>query len=213
MNIPQQPPNTTFTPGWSGYTADWFSHRIPQWEQFIKPVYAGKPCRWLELGSYEGRSAIWTLDNILTHPDSTIHCVDIWAGEYEKNFDANVKSREGRDASKIYKCKMDVVDWLGSAVGHASFGRTPSLQKFDVVYVDADHQAKSALTDAALAWLMLKPGGFLIFDDYPWKHPETDPDRHRKLGPQKGIDAFLDCWQYELQVIHKGYQVIVRKNL
>jgi len=204
MNIPQQPPNTTFTPGWSGFTADWFSHRIPQWEEFIKPVYAGKPCQWLELGSYEGRSAIWTLDNILTNPDSRITCVDIWAGKYEENFDNNIAARD--DSYKVHKRKSDVEKFL------MDYRLTSYGDPFDVIYVDADHQAKSALTDAALAWPLLKPGGFLIFDDYPWQHPKTDPDRHRKLGPQKGIDAFLDCWQYELQVIHKGYQVIVRKN-
>lgn len=198
---PQQPPNTIFSPGWSAFSKDWFSARIPEWEKFIKPALVGKPARWLELGSYEGRSAIWTVDNILTHPESSIHCVDIWTGEYEKNFDSNIANHPQR--AKFRKRKGDVVLALAEAL--------TMHVKVDVVYVDADHQAKSALTDAAMAWPLLKSGGFMIFDDYPWEHPVTDPNRHRKLGPKKGIDAFLECWQYELQVIHKGYQVIVQK--
>lgn len=200
----KQPDNTTFTSGWSAFSTDWFSHRIPQWEQYIKPALAGKKCRWLELGSYEGRSAIWTLDNILTHAESSIDCVDIWMGQYEKNFDGNMKGR-----SKVRKYKKNCLEFLANTLDSFQFFGNRCI--YDAVYVDADHQAKAALTEACLAWELLKPGGFMIFDDYPWEHPVTDPQRHRKLGPKKGIDAFLECWQYELTLLHKGWQVIVQK--
>lgn len=195
-----QPPNTQFSPGWSAFSTDWFSKRIPEWKKFIVPALAGKPCDWLELGSYEGRSAIWTLDNILTHEKSHITCVDIWKGAYEDNFDANMAAHPAK--KKVLKLKGDC------------FGRLVSLNaffaQFDGIYIDADHQAKAALTEAAMCWPMLKKGGFMIFDDYPWQH-KTAVDRKAKLPPKPGIDAFLLCWQHELKLLHKGWQVIVQK--
>lgn len=195
-----QPPNTTFSPGWSEYEK--FVHRAKDWEKHILPHLVGRPARWLELGSYEGRSAIWTLDHILTHPESSIVCVDIFKGAYEANFDANIGAHPR--AKSVYKMKMSCYKAL---VELAWFHEDP---QFDAVYVDADHQAKAALTEAAMAWPMLKKGGFMIFDDYPWEH-KTPADRKTKLPPKPGIDAFLNCWQYELRLLHKGWQVIVQK--
>lgn len=37
----------------------------------------------------------------------------------------------------------------------------------DVVYVDGDHDDEHALTDSRLLWRHLRPGGYLLIDDYP----------------------------------------------
>ncbi len=58
------------------FTADWFSSHIPHWERLLRPL-AGQPIQALEIGSYEGRSAVWLLQEILTHPESRLTCVDI----------------------------------------------------------------------------------------------------------------------------------------
>ena len=193
-----QPPNTTFTPGWSSYQN--IVNRAKDWQKHVVPSLVGKPVKWLELGSYEGRSALWTLDNILTHPDSSITCVDIFKGEYEATFDANIATHSR--AKSVHKIKRDCFSTLAE-LAYYDF-------KFDGIYVDADHQAKAALTEAAMCWPLLKKGGFLIFDDYPWQH-KTPEDQKTKLPPKPGIDAFLECWQYELRLLHKEWQVIVQK--
>ena len=36
------------------------------------------------------------------------------------------------------------------------------------VYVDGSHHARDVLQDAVLAWGLLRPGGYMIFDDYGW---------------------------------------------
>lgn len=207
--LPPQPANTSFTPGWSAFSTDWFTPRIPPWERIIKPELVGRKLRWLELGSYEGRSAIWTADNILTHPESTIDCVDIWVGEYEKRFDANIEAHPRKEMFRKFKCSCEF--FLCNSVRQMPHLKHMDVVPYDAVYVDADHQAKSALRDAALAWQLLRTGGYMIFDDYLWEHPKSDPDRAVKLGPKKGIDAFLECWQYELRVLHKEWQVIIQK--
>lgn len=194
MPAPTPPPNAQFSPGWSSFSEDWFSHRIPQWEEFIQPVLKGKPARWLELGSYEGRSALWTLENILTNSEARLICVDIWTNpEVSARFDANIMGSP--HAAKVTKIRSRCFEALRQVTG-----------PFDCVYVDADHQAKAALQDAAMVWPLITKGGFLIWDDYLWKQP--DPT---KLPPKPGIDAFLELWKGEFTVVHHGYQVIIRK--
>jgi predicted O-methyltransferase YrrM len=201
----QMPPNTVFSRGWAGYTTDWFSHRIPPWKRILVPVYKDKPTEWLEIGSYEGRSAIWTMANILTHPNSHICCIDPWTSTaVEKRFDENMKA-----ALKHLKRGQGYV--MKRKAFSENVLKTMERGSLDVIYVDGDHQGKSALQDAVLAWPLLKAGGFLIFDDYRWDY--KDPaDKKSKLPAREGIDAFLKLWASELIVVHKDYQVIVRKK-
>ena len=66
--------------------------------------------------------------------------------------------------------------------------------------------SSNTIIDSVQAHLLLNPGGTLIFDDYLWrgllKIPET---------PKSAIDAFLDCFSKEYEVLYIGYQVIIRK--
>lgn len=176
------------------FTADWFSHNIPIWEAEVLAKLPPGPIRWLELGSYEGRSACWVHDRVIGPRGGILTCIDIWyRPDYEQRFDANM-------AGKTFeKVKTRTQPWLME---------NQDTRTFHVVYVDADHDARSVLMDAALAWPLLVPGGFMIFDDYAWKHP----DPAGKVEPKVGIDAFLACWKHHLTVRHKGYQVIVQKT-
>jgi hypothetical protein len=60
--------------------------------------------------------------------------------------------------------------------------------------------------DAMMSWELLKPGGMLIFDDYRW-------EEQRPLGrrPRLAIDLFLKSHSDKYQLVHKDYQVAVRK--
>jgi len=47
------------------FTKDWFDRAIPIWKKYVMPLINTVPnARWLEIGSFEGRSAIWTLENL-----------------------------------------------------------------------------------------------------------------------------------------------------
>jgi len=63
-------------------------------------------------------------------------------------------------------------------------------ERFDCIYIDADHRAAGVLEDAVLSWRLLKGGGIMILDDYGWNLYEN-PFK----CPKRGIDAFLDAFQ------------------
>ena len=44
------------------FTSNWFTHNLPYWHPILEP-FKGKPdVHYLEVGLYEGRSAIWMLE-------------------------------------------------------------------------------------------------------------------------------------------------------
>jgi hypothetical protein len=78
------------------FTVDWFSVHIPHWEVWLQK-YKGKPdIRYLEIGSFQGRSLTWMLDNILTHETAKADAVDIWVGSQEHT------DEEKKDLYKIF---------------------------------------------------------------------------------------------------------------
>src|SRR5262249_12540169 len=58
------------------FSSDWFADHIPVFERFLGHL-KGHPCRLLEIGSYEGRSTTWLVDNIATHPSAGIDAIDM----------------------------------------------------------------------------------------------------------------------------------------
>lgn len=58
------------------YTSDWTSYNYSNWEQWFAGCRDQPNLCILEIGSFEGRSAVWFLENVLTHPSAQLVCVD-----------------------------------------------------------------------------------------------------------------------------------------
>ena len=184
------------------FSEDWFSEHIPVWEK-VMVGFKDQPATFLEIGSYEGRSATWLLDNILTHADSRLYCVDSFVGGVEhhvtnedyKTYERNMSFHKG----KVVTLRGRSQDVLRTTLVKSKL--------FEVIYIDGDHFPETVLEDAVLSWPLLKYGGIMIFDDYKWK---GFSDHH---APKNGIDAFLHAYGNLLVAIHADKQVIIRKKL
>ena len=173
------------------FTRDWFTHNIPTWTQHLQKLGDRPDVQALEVGCFEGMASCWLLDHILTHPDSRLVCIDRYLQE---NFTTNMQR-----ANALEK----VVRRLGD-----SHRLLPRLEQdcYDLIYISGDPQANHIRKDGELAWPLLKVGGILIFDYYGWVHQEPI-EQQASLG----IDAFLDSVPFAAEMLHQGYQVIVRK--
>jgi len=189
------------------YTKDWFSWSPGIWEQLI-PHLPGRK-NFLEIGSFEGRSAVWTIENMV-EDGGEIYCIDTWEGGAEHTpedmegtelrFHNNILTvREAFPERKVSKLKGLSTQWIPSLICEKL--------KFDFIYIDGSHLAKDVLTDACMAWPLLKPKGFMVFDDYAWK-PQGFTLLQR---PKVAVDAFVNMFEDELTIAHSGYQLIVRK--
>lgn len=174
------------------FTHDWFTHNISNWLVHLKPFMHYPSVKALEIGSFEGMSACWLLDHVLTHPAATLSCIDLY---FQDAFDANVAQTGA--AEKITKLGGDSHTILASL----------SPNTYDLIYIDGCHLADHAEKDALLAWPLLKAGGIMIFDDYEWFDPAY-PGQETKVG----IEAFLKTVHLQVEVLHKGYQLLIRKK-
>jgi predicted O-methyltransferase YrrM len=192
-------------------------NKFPNWFEGIKASenfnnflaeYVSKDnISFLEIGSFTGDSAIHMLENILTSESSSLVCVDTWSGslehagelkeqftmgEVEKEFDRKIS----KFINKVDKHKSKSFDWLLSNQN----------KEFDFIYIDGDHNANTVISDAILSWNILKVNGIMAFDDYEWTHPDGD-----QFAPKHAIDAFLNTHGPYLDVLHRGWQIWIRK--
>jgi predicted O-methyltransferase YrrM len=191
---------------------------------------------FLEIGSFEGRSTVWMVENMM-NPGDWIDCVDTWGGGeehgdedmtlVEARFDLNIimatdcasaqhRSRDDswghtrfvgpgpdRENKRVYKYKATSTEFLGRKLAHWVDGKNI----YDFIYIDGSHIAKDVLTDACMAWPLLKPKGIMVFDDYMWGNARDILHR-----PKWAIDAFVNIFAEEVEIISTGYQLAIRKK-
>jgi predicted O-methyltransferase YrrM len=188
-----------------------------RWTKWIGH-FAGQPnLRFLEIGSYEGQSALWFLRNLLTHPTSKLLCVDTWhAGEDMPYVDDDTLLTTFLNNIDAYRANCGIMRGRSQDV----LLQLPP-DTYDFVYIDGSHTTPSVLMDSVLAWRVAKPGGILIWDDYLWelpmeKYPTSVTEEQKKhielLRPKTGIDAFLTCYEGQYEVIAKEWQVALKKK-
>lgn len=182
------------------FTTRWHTKVIDNWALQLAD-YRGRPnLRYLEIGVFEGRSVIWMLENVLTDPSSLITAIDVFMADYEQTFDANVRAAGATD--RISKL-------VGPSQQHL---RPLEPASFDIIYVDGSHTADDVLADAVLAWPLLRDGGLMIFDDYGWEGRPTGGPLPLELLPRLAIDAFITAYRNEIELVHRDYQVFVRRK-
>jgi predicted O-methyltransferase YrrM len=191
------------------FTNNWFAHAPEVWTHLI-PMLPNKPGNrdFLEIGSFEGRSAVWIGEHMMEEGD-TLLCIDTWKGgeehsgedmlEVHQRFLRNMEKLENRKNVNWRYTREASVDALGELLFSGGM--------FEFIYIDGSHQAKDVLTDACMAWRVLASGGIMVFDDYLWG--DKRDVLHR---PKLAIDAFVNIFAEDLTVLHVGNQLVVKRN-
>jgi predicted O-methyltransferase YrrM len=187
------------------FSVDWFSSNIPHLSKILFPL-KGQKLKALEIGSYEGLSSVWFCQNILTHPESQLTCIDVFDKvEWLKNRDSQ------SEPSKFETFTHNVSPFCEKIkvyVGPSFLALKDSMiinYLYDFIYVDGDHRAVGVLEDAIMSFRLLKVGGLMIFDDY------LGGERGGPKAPKKGVDTFLDFYSDRIKVIYNDYQVVIEK--
>jgi predicted O-methyltransferase YrrM len=187
-------------------STDWSSAFFATWAELLAPR-RDQPLDVLEIGSWEGRSALFFLHFL---PQARLTCVDTfaggaehvgdspWVGELphvEERFRANLAPY----AERVRVLKTRSTQALATLADEGA--------RFDLVLVDGSHEAADVRADAEGSWALLRPDGWLVLDDYEWAEYD-DPAR----TPRAGIDAFLAAHEGEYVELERGWQVIVQRR-
>lgn len=203
------------------FTNQWFAIAAKEnWDQIFPQL---KPRKILEVGSYEGASTCYcirTLSNLVDHLE--LHCVDTWEGgiehkkggaaevnmqeieqRFRRNIEIEIQNIQFPVAINIHKERSATALTKLIATGRSGF--------FDFIYIDGSHQAPDVLTDAILAFQLLRIGGVIAFDDYLWSEHavlQRDPLRSPKIA----IDAFTNIFFRKVSIVKAPlYQLYVTK--
>jgi len=193
---------------WRGdFTSDWIWKNYSIWRRVLAPL-RGPAARILEIGSFEGRSAMFFLKYL---PRSTIVCIDTFAGTPEEDYVyksleqqlPGIEARFDRNlapfAGRVEKIKSRSAPALARLIAEG--------RRFDLAYIDGGHRYEDVMADSVAVWKMLVPGGTLIWDDYEWA-PEFRPEER----PKDAIDDFLRAQEGNYRLLAKGYQMIIRRS-
>ena len=175
--------------------SDWFTTNIDVWKKFLSPL---KEIKYLEIGSFEGRSAVFVgeLENV-----KEITCIDSFEGSDEHN-DVNF--------DLVYKNCLENLNKLNTPfnlikdTSHTFFQN--NNKKFNVIYIDGSHFYDDVKKDFSNSMSCLKDGGILICDDFYWLV-------YKKLE-QNPIGAILDCYEIykkNLEILFINDQIIFKK--
>jgi len=187
------------------FSTDWAANHFFNWAVLLKDLRQ-KPVQILEIGSWEGRSALFFLNYL---PLSRIICIDPFEGNLEhqinpyfadlaRKSEARLDSNLAAFSDRVEKIKgssADILPQLGIT------GR-----KVDLAYIDGSHIAADVYRDAVLTWPLMVPGGMVVFDDYEWSMVEADVE-----SPKLGINAFLAAHAGQYRELHRGYQLAIQK--
>ena len=174
------------------FGSNFFEKWIPQWQTHLGNLIGKPGVVGIEIGCLNGDCTVFCADHIATGEGAMHYCVDINETEFLKN---NIAPYAGKNVQFIKGRSYDV---LREAFKEKSA---------DYIYIDGSHLAIDVLSDAVLAWSILKDDGILIFDDYGWGIHTTD----EKQKPKLAIDAFLQAYVGHYVLLQHGWQVYLKK--
>jgi len=182
------------------FTKDFFLPAVPVWSLALAKHKDQPNVQYLEVGAFQGMSVCWMLENILTGPGAQVTAIDPFQA-----FDGVENSKQVYEHNIEQTGKQEQVKTI-EGYSQTELRKLPEAH-FDIIYIDGSHRAPDVLEDAVLALRLLKPGGLMIFDDYAWELNSPEIDR-----PDGAINTFYQFYRDQLEVVHKGYQVIFRKH-
>jgi len=173
----------------------------------------------LEIGSFEGLTSNYIVDNILSEYGKLI-CVDPLTDTYlvenlsEKDIEHNNtgwKYFNGQYGRFIENTKHNIQSNKIELYREISSEAFPKLKEkykneFDFIYIDGDHRDFAVYFDAVNCFELCKPNGYILFDDYLWE----DFSNYRIT--KDGIDKFIQEYSDKLDIVISNYQLMIRKK-
>ena len=181
---------------------DWFSMKIPVLKYYLDKCIFPPKINVLEIGSYEGRSAIFFMKYF---NKINLICVDTWLGSDEQgDIKIDFKKIENNFDYNVKRSKNNITKYKGTS---DNFFKLNINKNFDFVYIDGYHKYETILNDAQSAFELLNKGGFILFDDFTWLFY-----KNIKLNPIYAINSFIKNHEKNIEIIFADSQLLIKKK-
>lgn len=184
---------------------DAFTPNINMWRSFFtKKKLLKKKLKYLEIGSFEGRSSVFVLENLQNSDCFFVDPFEVYEELTESTGQTNL--------NKIYENFLQNIDKFQNRTtvfkGTSDSFFNQNENKFDLIYVDGSHFGEDVYRDAVNSFNVLNDKGYIIFDDFFWFFFETVDD-----NPLGGIFKFLVEQKKYIKTIYVSNQLIIQKKL
>ena len=155
----------------------------------------------LEIGCFEGLSSVFFADNFLDNLNSSLTCVDPFLtinnndhkqflqNNEEMNFDFNISICKKSDRITINKITSDIFFENNN-------------QTYNFIYIDGCHEPDFIKRDMENSFDILEKNGIMWMDDYGGGDGKQIKNT---------MDAFLEKYRGQYELIHRGYQLAIKK--
>lgn len=163
------------------FTRKWFKRRNQvTFSMYLPFKFASKraqrkPFRMIQIGVFEGADLIWCCQNLLCyHSGSRALAIDPWTAS--RKLSADVMQQVEQRASwnlRPWRKRVELVNGysenvladLINAGSRVIDGEVIKTGEWDLIVIDGDHHAPAVLADAKNALQLVRPGGWILFDD------------------------------------------------
>ena len=182
------------------FSQKWFLNNFEIFHHYL-PKDLAKNFSYLEIGSYEGLSALNILSN---YKNSKVTVIDLW-GESNINSESlnvNFNEVENRflknlEGYKYNKIKNDSVIALRELLKKNFI--------FDFIYIDGSHNGEDILSDAIESYKLLNIGGYIIFDDV------VNVNRNINIQSYVGFEKFCQIYKKEIKILYLKNIAVIKK--
>ena len=182
------------------FSQKWFLNNYEIFHHYL-PKDLNTNFSYLEIGSYEGLSALNILFN---YKNSKVTTVDLWdksninSESLNANFNVIEKNfNENLQGFKFNKIKNDSVIALRELLKKELF--------FDFIYIDGSHNGEDILSDAIESYKLLNIGGIMIFDDV------VNVNKNISIQSYIGFEKFCEIYKKKIEVLYLKNIAVVKK--
>jgi predicted O-methyltransferase YrrM len=136
----------------------------------------------LEVGSWMGLSTRLMADYLKNNSvQGTVVAIDTWLGSPEHIGDEKLETLYEQFVSNVRHKGLEdrIIPFRISSVQAAHYLKSKAVYA-DIVYIDAGHEYEAVKLDISVFWTLLKPGGFMLLDDYAWEGVKKAADEHSR---------------------------------
>jgi hypothetical protein len=156
----------------------------------------------LVLGSFEGMSAIFFLNNFNV---KKIYCIDTWdVALYKKE-----KTKPNPNAENYFVNNTKYYNQVKKIKSTTrNFFEKNIFSSFDIIYIDASNDYLNVFNDAKNSWDILNKNKYLIFNSLLWRDS-------KKLGKYNlaGINMFLNNNKIHYKLISISSNMLILKKI
>lgn len=186
------------------FTNDWFDRNINISMKLLQNIFKDRKVNILEIGSHEGKSSVWMLENLCNVDGSTFTSIDPYLTD-------DKTSPVSSQTYQIFCYNISICKHKEKLTQHVARSQDilPKLVEkgefFDIIYIDGSHHEEDVLFDLTYADKLLNTGGVILLDDvgFDWNKTEGVVGALKRflLNSTEGYKLILKEYQCALQKI------------